>query len=91
VTSSSDIPEPAGAMFPAYKRALVAELVPYARNARTHSDSQVAPIAASIREFSFTNPILVDGTQALHPRIGDGLDRGHDEGGAEPVPHGDGG
>ncbi|GIV52001.1 MAG: hypothetical protein KatS3mg038_2522 [Candidatus Kapaibacterium sp.] len=35
------------------------KLVPYARNARTHSDAQVAQIAASIREFGFTNPILV--------------------------------
>ena len=35
-----------------------AKLVPYARNARTHSDSQVAQIAASIAEFGFTNPIL---------------------------------
>ncbi|QOJ31680.1 MAG: site-specific DNA-methyltransferase [Gammaproteobacteria bacterium] len=35
-----------------------AKLVPYARNARTHSDNQVAQIAASIAEFGFTNPIL---------------------------------
>jgi DNA modification methylase len=35
-----------------------AKLVPYARNARTHSDAQVAQIAASIVEFGFTNPIL---------------------------------
>ena len=35
-------------------------LVPYARNARTHSDAQVAQIAASITEFGWTNPILVD-------------------------------
>ena len=34
-------------------------LVPYARNARTHSDHQIAQIAASIAEFSFTNPILI--------------------------------
>jgi DNA modification methylase len=34
-------------------------LVPYARNARTHSDQQVAQIAASIVEFGFTNPILI--------------------------------
>ena len=36
----------------------VAALIPYARNARTHSDAQVAQIAASIAEFGFTNPIL---------------------------------
>lgn len=34
------------------------KLIPYARNARTHSDQQVAQIAASIREFGFANPIL---------------------------------
>lgn len=36
-------------------------LVPYARNSRTHSDEQIAQIAASIREFGFTNPVLIDG------------------------------
>src|SRR5690348_10566388 len=40
-------------------------LIPYARNARTHSDEQVAQIAASIREFGFTNPILVDGDNGI--------------------------
>ncbi len=38
----------------------IAELIPYARNSRTHSDAQVAQIAASIREFGWTNPVLVD-------------------------------
>lgn len=38
----------------------VDDLIPYALNSRTHSDKQVAQIAASIREFGFTNPILVD-------------------------------
>ena len=37
------------------------KLVPYARNSRTHSDAQVAQIAASIKEFGFTNPVLIDG------------------------------
>ena len=37
-----------------------AALIPYARNARTHSDQQVAQIAASILEFGFTNPVLID-------------------------------
>src|ERR1700694_2627563 len=41
----------------------VEKLIPYARNPRTHSDAQVAQIAASIREFGFINPILAD-TQA---------------------------
>src|SRR5688572_1594857 len=35
-------------------------LVPYARNARTHSEEQVAQIAASMREWGWTNPVLVD-------------------------------
>lgn len=35
-------------------------LVPYAKNSRTHSDGQVAQIAASIREFGWTNPVLID-------------------------------
>lgn len=38
----------------------LAELTPYANNARTHSAEQVAQIAASMREFGFTNPVLVD-------------------------------
>jgi len=36
-------------------------LIPYARNSRTHSDGQVAQIASSIKEFGFTNPVLIDG------------------------------
>ena len=47
-------------------------LVPYARNSRTHSDAQIAQIAASIREFGFTNPVLVDkdgGIIAGHGRV----------------------
>jgi ParB family chromosome partitioning protein len=35
-------------------------LIPYAKNARTHSPAQVAQIAASMREFGVTNPILID-------------------------------
>ena len=41
------------------RMANVADLVPFNRNARTHSDEQVAQIAASIREFGWTNPIIV--------------------------------
>ena len=40
-------------------------LVPYERNARTHSDEQVAQIVASIQEFGFTNPLLVDGSDGI--------------------------
>ena len=39
----------------------VSELLPYARNARTHSDEQVSQLAASIKEFGFNNPVAVDG------------------------------
>ncbi|MFN3595583.1 MAG: ParB/Srx family N-terminal domain-containing protein, partial [Thiobacillaceae bacterium] len=40
-------------------------LIPYARNPRTHSDEQVAKIAASIVEFGWTQPILVDGKNGI--------------------------
>lgn len=40
--------------------AKVDDLIPYALNSRTHSETQVAQLAASIREFGFTNPVLVD-------------------------------
>lgn len=43
----------------------VAELIPFARNSRTHSEAQVAQIAASIREFGWTNPILTDGANGI--------------------------
>ncbi|MGM0583282.1 MAG: site-specific DNA-methyltransferase [Pseudomonadota bacterium] len=43
----------------------VEALVPYARNARTHDDEQVALIAGSIREFGFNNPVLVDGENGV--------------------------
>lgn len=48
------------------------ELIPYALNSRTHSEAQVAQIAASIREFGFTNPILLDGENGIlagHGRV----------------------
>jgi DNA modification methylase len=44
----------------AVERRPIADLIPYARNARTHSDAQVAQIAASIREWGWTIPLLVD-------------------------------
>lgn len=51
--------------FPTYKKAQVDALIPYARNSRTHSEAQIAQIAASIREFGFTNPVLVDGENGV--------------------------
>lgn len=53
-------------------RRLVSSLVPYARNARTHSPEQVAQIAASIREWGWTTPVLIDedgGIIAGHGRV----------------------
>ena len=50
----------------------IATLIPFAKNSRTHSDAQVAQIAASIREFGFTNPVLIDeanGIIAGHGRV----------------------
>ncbi len=47
-------------------------LVPYARNSRTHSPEQIAQVAASIREFGFTNPVLIDGEGGIiagHGRV----------------------
>jgi len=55
-----------------HKIVAVEDLVPYALNSRTHSDEQVAQLAASIREFGFTNPILIDEANNLiagHGRV----------------------
>ena len=52
--------------------AKTADLIPYAKNSRTHSEEQIAQIAASIKEFGFTNPIIIDennGIIAGHGRI----------------------
>jgi len=57
----------------------IKRLVPYERNARTHSLEQVAQIAASIQEFGFTNPILVDGKDGIiagHGRLAAAKDLG---------------
>lgn len=47
------------------KEVEVTALIPYAKNSRTHDDAQVAQIAASIKEFGWTNPILVDGDKGV--------------------------
>ena len=57
---------------PKYKSIDIDLLIPYARNSRTHSDSQVTKIASSIKEFGFLNPILIDkdnGIIAGHCRV----------------------
>jgi hypothetical protein len=43
----------------------VKDLIPYARNSRTHSEAQLSQIAASIKEFGFTQPILLDGENGI--------------------------
>lgn len=53
-----------------YKKA--SDLIPYVNNSRTHSDEQVTQVASSIKEFGFTNPILIDedgGIIAGHGRL----------------------
>jgi len=50
---------------PLYKTIPTADLIPYARNSRTHSDAQVAKIASSIKEFGFLNPIIIDGENGI--------------------------
>lgn len=41
------------------------KLIPYAKNSRTHSDEQIAQVMASIKEFGFTNPILIDAENVI--------------------------
>ncbi|QDC10087.1 site-specific DNA-methyltransferase [Oceanicola sp. D3] len=56
----------------AIEQRAVEALIPYANNARTHSEAQVALIAGSIREFGFNNPVLVDGESGIiagHGRV----------------------
>jgi len=58
--------------FPQYKTVPTASLIPYVRNARTHSPDQVDKIVASIREFGFLNPIITDGQNGIvagHGRV----------------------
>jgi DNA modification methylase len=55
-----------------YKLIPIADLIPYARNSRTHSDAQVAKIASSIKEFGFINPVVTDGKNGIvagHGRV----------------------
>jgi len=66
----------------AVKRWPIARLVPYARNSRVHSDAQIGQIAASIREWGWTVPILIDeqgGIIAGHARLLAALKLGLDE------------
>jgi ParB-like chromosome segregation protein Spo0J len=65
-------PEPPAWPADRVERWPIERLIPYARNARTHSDAQVAQLAASIREWGWTVPVLVDEDGSLiagHGRI----------------------
>ena len=66
----------------------VAELVPYARNARTHSATQVTQIARSIEAFGFVNPILVGQDKVIvagHGRLMAAQRAGHDDSAGDRV------
>lgn len=59
-------------VFPDYKTVTVEKLIPYVRNSRTHSDAQISKIAASIKEFGFLNPVIIDGENGIvagHGRV----------------------
>jgi hypothetical protein len=58
--------------FPTYKNVKTDSLIPYARNSRTHSEQQISKIAASIKEFGFLNPVIIDGASGIvagHGRV----------------------
>lgn len=65
MSAQKTAPAPAPAKLPPYRALPVADLVEFAGNPRTHSPGQVDKIAASIREFGFTNPILIDGKRGI--------------------------
>ena len=65
-------PQGSGAQSAAIEQISTAELIPYARNARTHSEQQVQQIAGSIQEFGFCNPVLIDASNGIiagHGRV----------------------
>jgi DNA modification methylase len=69
-TQANDALPEAGRLVVDYRA--IDSLIPYVRNARTHTSRQVAGIAASIREFGWTNPVLVDGENGIiagHGRV----------------------
>ena len=68
--TAADAQRPAGNLAVEYRN--IDALIPYVNNARTHSDEQVDQIAASIKEFGWTNPVLVDGDNGIiagHGRV----------------------
>ena len=68
--AAADVDQKNGSLAVTYRPLSV--LIPYARNARTHSQEQVAQIAASMKEFGWTNPVLIDGAGGIiagHGRV----------------------
>lgn len=65
-------PAPSAPLPPQVERVAITDLIPYANNSRTHSDAQVAKIAASIKEYGWTNPVLVTADNTIiagHGRV----------------------
>ena len=72
VTAAAPAASVTGPAFPNYRIMRVDALIPYVNNARTHSAAQISKIAASVKEFGFTNPILTDGKRGIiagHGRV----------------------
>lgn len=68
----AESPAPAWFMPEQMVRVPIDELIPYARNARTHDKAQIAQLRASLREFGFVNPVLIDGSRNIiagHGRV----------------------
>lgn len=67
-----DIPDDIASRFPRYRLARVDSLVPYEKNARTHTPAQIDLLAKLITEYGWTNPVLVDGKRGVvagHGRV----------------------
>lgn len=83
-TSTKKKPDTAPGKWPADRvaRLKVADLAPYARNARLHSSAQVDQLAAAMQRFGFTNPVIVDARGEIiagHGRVMAALRLGYDE------------
>jgi ParB-like chromosome segregation protein Spo0J len=72
ILAAKQKPQGAGGQSAVIEQIPTAELIPYIRNARTHSEIQVQQIAGSIQEFGFCNPVLIDATNGIiagHGRV----------------------
>jgi DNA modification methylase len=82
VCATGDLPLQKDWPADAVERRNIADLIPYARNSRTHSDTQVTQIAASMKEWGWTNPVLIDEDGMIiagHGRVLAGKKLGYDE------------